>query len=863
MRQRRKQLDLTREALAYRVGCADATIKKIESGLRRPSRQMAELILGELGIAPSEQPALLLLARTAPHADDSFAQESLEARQVPPPVLRAVLPRPRTPLLGRDRELTAIAAYVTTHQIQLITVTGPPGVGKTRLAIEVAHAYRAQTGHEVLYVALEELATPALVLTSLAHAIGVQSSDANLLSQIVRLLAGRTLLCVLDTIEHSDALSPLLNTLIGTLPELQILVTSRNVLGIYGEQVLRLPPLDLPDTRRVVPLTAALQSPAVALFSARARAADGQFTLDNTNCTAVCELCVALDGIPLAVELVAAQVALLTPAEILNELQHGGQSASRPWQQRMLAHPMRAAIERTYQQLHPASQLLFCTLGVFHATFTLDALEQIVDVPTPTAPLGTLALDLVQRSLLTRETIAGRTHFRLLRSLRDDALERLRSDPSYDSVLDRHARYYVQFAEAAQPYLLNPNQDWLTHLEHALPNIRAAVQWSVTHVAPDYAYRFVAALWPFWRMQGTQHEGLEVAKTVFGLALDVPLLRANAYYGAAWLALDTGDLTRSSAWFSSSLDFFRTLQDLGGQVRALQGCGLAQLGGNNAAAALIVFNESLKLCQHIGDRTEEAWTLLNISRANLQLDQLDTAYAAAAHALDLFTELQHQRGLMYTLQQRALLALYIGDFAEAARMLTQSLTMIREYADRSGMAITLRDLGRVALFDHDDEQAEALLSESAALSHEIGLTWCMALCRAHLASIALHRAQLPVARALLAETLGIWQQVSDSDLWVIQILEITIDFYIETAQWLVAATILSAITHIQHEAAIKPHYANKVNTAAQLERLHAELDDPTFARAFADGVALTIAEVVQLARAELYATPSRLNHEPV
>jgi transcriptional regulator with XRE-family HTH domain len=421
VRQQRKQMDLTQALLARRVGCAEATIKKIEAGLRRPSRQIAQLIVSQFEVAPEHSASLIELAR-----QPAITHKRVLHRMNPSDV-EQLIPLSPAALLGRSGELSTLTAMVLDPSVRLVSITGPPGVGKSRLALQVVEHSQKRFENGGVFVGLRNMKDPAEMLVAISRTVGLGEVSCDVvIDHLVGVFGNTETLLVLDNIEQLVGAVPFLERLLASCARLSLLVTTDNVLGMYCEQVFRVQPLPLPKIDGTLDLDALGKTPAIALFVARALAADSAFVLDQNNAVAVAELCVALDGLPLAIELAAERSAALSPFELLDDAYHrhsllstGGSISG--------CDRLCQSVERSFRALSPTEQTLFLSLSRFSDSFTIECAEigagTLRNWPEISyEDLRSGLLSLVQRSLLIRERSGAATSkFRMLKPIRDRA----------------------------------------------------------------------------------------------------------------------------------------------------------------------------------------------------------------------------------------------------------------------------------------------------------------------------------------------------------------------------------------------------------------------------------------------------------
>ena len=498
----------------------------------------------------------------------------------------AELPVPLTAFIGREQELASVRSLLLDPAVRLLTLTGPPGVGKTRLAIQAVSEAADSFQEAPAFVALAALRDPNLVMPAIARNFGVQeSADRSLEEGLRALLVDRSLLLLLDNFEHVLAAGPRLAGLLQACPRLTALVTSRARLRIYGEHNFPVQPLYVPDAGLPASPEEVRRSPAVTLFVACAQSAAPDFALTDDNSPAVARLCRRLDGLPLALELAAPRIALFPPGRLLDHLTRSlslqaGSQRGVPERLRTL----QGAIAWSYDLLSPSEQVLFGRLSVFLGGCALEAAEAVCASPSePQVDVLEGLASLLDQSLVRRAADTEEARFTMLETLREFALARLKTSGEELAVHRAHAAYFRRFAEEAEPGLKGPDQQrWRDRLEVELDNLRAALAWSVD-AAPDPADAECAlytagALWYFWYWRGLPSEGSPA--------------RARALLGAGALAWRQSDYEASRLLLEESVVRWRELGDRRGLAEALHLLGHSYFDQQNYEAARATFEES-------------------------------------------------------------------------------------------------------------------------------------------------------------------------------------------------------------------------------------------------------------------------------
>jgi len=707
LKARRRVLDLTQAELAGRVGCATAMIKKIEQDERRPSKEIAIRLAQALELPAAEHTAFVRSARGQLAADQlaivglPVELPPLQTLHAPPGAPKANLPLQLTSFIGREQELATLHQRLLDPQVRLLTLTGPGGSGKTRLALAVAEQLVESFRDGVTFVALAPLSDPELVLPTIAQTLGLrESSGQTLRESLTYILRSQERLLLLDNFEQVLAAATDVATLLAAAPGLKVLVTSRSVLHLVGEHDVPVQPLALPDPQHLPDLDDLSQCEAVALFIQQACAVNPDFRLTRANAPAVAEICARLDGLPLAIELAAARSTLLTPQALARRLDHRltlltGGARDRPARHQTL----RVAIDWSYDLLEGEEQALFRRLGVFVGSWTVEATEVVCS--SDDSRLESLdGLQALLDTSLIRQTEGpeGEPRLTMLETVREYALEQLAANGETEALRQQHAAYYLLLSETAAPKLRGPDQaTWLARLEREHNNVRAVLAWSLAG-APGgeqatIGLRLAVAVWDFWARQGFGREGkrwfadLLARSEVNPAGSEARLLRARALLAAGNLALYRGDAHVAQPLLDESQALFQALGDTWGTAYVLQSLGLIANEQGNPQRAISLMEQSLALFRALGDRWAIGCTLLFLA-----FPQLDMAGSG---------DTQDNR-------------------SRACELLEESLAHIRHVGDVYVIASTLVLLGSVVGKQGDGRRARVLLEEALRLADEIG-----------------------------------------------------------------------------------------------------------------------------------------------
>jgi predicted ATPase len=665
------------------------------------------------------------LARELAAIRDRFAEKPMKQVEARP----ANLPAQRTGFVGREREVTLAKELLLRPDVRLVTITGPGGIGKTRLGVQVANALTENFPGNIHFVPLAPLSDPALIPSVMVQAMGIRAaggqSPLQILNENLQDPQRAPILLLLDNFEHVMEAAPMVAALLAMGPNLKILVTSRAALHVYGEHEFPVPPLALPDTRSKPSVQVLSECPAVVLFVQRAIAAKPDFELNGQNALAVAEICARLDGLPLAIELAAARVKVLSPSSMLTRLQSRLQlltGGSRDLPQRQ--QTLRAAMDWSYDLLSAAEQKLFERLSVFVGGSNLEGVEAVCDAK---ADLELDLLDgmasLVDKSLVQQaEQTIGESRFVMLQTIHEYAFEKLEASGEKALTKRAHAAYCLILAEEeATEQNAAEVANWLEHMTLEHDNFRAALEWLTETGDAAWGLRLGAALFRYWEMREYFVEGRDQLGKVLKLAgAAAPTkARARALFAAGVLAGEQGDYASADAMVGESLDITRQLGDKQGVAVSLN--ALAVLGRDRGAVevARFQFEDALQLWRELGDQKAIARALSNL--ANVVKLQGDNARALSLYAecLSIFQELGDGTGVAWSINYQGDVARDQGDSAAARILYERALTIFRELDDRWGIAGTLADLGSLAREQQSYSAAHSLYGESLRIFKDL------------------------------------------------------------------------------------------------------------------------------------------------
>jgi predicted ATPase/DNA-binding CsgD family transcriptional regulator len=787
------------------------------------------------------------------------------------------VPHPITPLIGREHEVQQACGMLKDPKVRLLTVTGPGGVGKTRLALQVALDLQQAFADGYCFVPLDHVTTNEQAVLTIAQTLGLREIRKQLsFEDLQTFLREKHLLVVLDNFEQLLAAAPLLPKLLSTCPKLKIMVTSRAVLRMQSEYQLTVPPLAVPDLQHMPAPEALMQFGAVALFVQRAQAIKPDFRVTQENAGVIAAICAQLDGLPLALELAAAYSKLLSFHVLLARLEQPLEVLTRggpdlPVRQQTLRNTM----QWSYELLSPAEQRLFRRLAVFVGGCTLEVAEVVCTAPGEVStPVMEAAASLVDTSLLQRvELESEQWRLQMLETIRAYGLELLAASGELESTRHAHARYYLELAEQAEPALLDMQQrSWLEVLERERGNLVAALHWLVACKETEAALRLVGALGQFWFLRGYLSQGRNLLEQALaasrpGDASVSGQVRAKALYAAGWLAYWQFDIERATVLLEESLELSRQVGATTGMAAALDILGIVEYSHRgHFAAGQALLEESLRLYREAGDWVGIATVLKALGIQAHYRGEFARVHELCGESLTLFRESGDSWNIALLLHILGWASYCQGAYAAARRLSEESVALFRRLGNPGFTAKALTILACEVAALGEEAKAASLLEEAMALGEQGENKEDLARTLCALGRLALRQGKLTQARMRYREgvttLLNSWRagRLTVRTIWVLaSCLEGLgeIAFSQGQATWTVqlyaSAETLRVAGECRNPIGIEQPFYERTLTEARTQ-----LGEETFAALWAEGRAMTPEEVLAAEGQSTLGNASRL-----
>lgn len=674
------------------------------------------------GFSTPEELRALVQDDLAVMLTERFAAPAPPARKQEPDHAFPVQP---TPFVGRVRDVETVRGLLTGHDARLVTLTGPGGIGKSRLAFEAARPLDSHFPGGMTPVLLGPLADASLVVPAIARALGVrESADRSTLEAVAEHVADSARLLILDNFEHVLPAGQAVRELLLSCPRLKVLVTSRAALQLTGEHVFRVEPLSLPALANVRTVEDARGCDAVALFADRARVANPSFVLTDANVAQVVEVVDRLDGLPLSIELAAARARLLSPQGLLDRLDDRFRLLSRgPRDLPERQQTLRGLLDWDYELLTEDERATWRRTSVFAGGFTLDAAEKVVCDRGGEFELLDSLDSLIRKSLLLREDVPeGEPRFSMLNTLKEYASEKLAESDELDVIARRHSEYFLALAETAAGRLRKDDQvRWLNVLEHEHDNMRAVLRTAIRLGDATLELRLASRLTRFWEYHAHLTEGQRWLEGALSRSAGVdPDLRADGLEGAAILALAQGELKRATAQMEECVEIRRALGDPARLGVSLRYLALIRLDRGDTESARELLDQALALQREAGNEGEIATVLSNIGILAIHDEAWEYAADLYQQSLELFARAGDTLGMARAMLNLSDVRLHTRDLDEARDLLEQSLKMFEQLGMRWDIAYVIENLGGVAAYSGSPADAARLIGAADRAREEMG-----------------------------------------------------------------------------------------------------------------------------------------------
>lgn len=769
-----------------------------------------------------------------------------ETSGLPEPVWK--VPATPMPFIGREEELAQLRELLLNPQVRLVTLLGPGGIGKTHLGLQVAMEMREHFADGVCFVPLAAISDPVLVVPAIAKGLGIREiSERPLYEQVKVALSNRHLLLLLDNFEQVLKAASQLPELLAECPQLKILVTSRARLHIHGEYEFTVPPLALPDLKQPVEHDTLSQNAAVALFVQRAQMVRHDFRITPTNARAVAEICVRLDGLPLAIELAAARIRSLASQPLLERLVSRLLDVVTSTDQDVddRQRTLRNTIAWSYDLLGSEEQQLFRRLAVFVGSWNLETVEALYQaLGDSTLHVWDGVESLLDKSLLQPAGQEGEGRLRLLETIREYGLERLDTSGEAEVTRRAHARYYLRLVQEAEPHLKGEQQmTWLARLEQEQENLRAALSWFIERGEAESALHFCGALWWFWRQRGYWSEGRRWLEAALGLpqARGSTVARARALWAAGDLAYFQDGNQTARSLLEESVSLCRALGAEKDLAIALGTLGvLVRMQGDREAAGPLL-EESEQLCRTLGSDWELAYLLRKLAEHAAQAGELKQAVEYAQESFTLAQKLGDKSLIATVLSTLGNIAARQGDVTQAIAYNQESLALARELGDKLLVALALNNLGYFTALS-GDQVLTNYAQEALTVVRELGDRMYITRTLHTLGYVATHNGNLAQAKIWYREALSVAQEIR-GEIEIGLILCGLAMIAAAEGQLLQAAHLLGAVeTRLDINVDMSP--AERTEYQHTVESVRKQLDRKAFAAALNEGRTMTLEQVL-------------------
>lgn len=830
LRKQRRALDLSQQAFANQVGCAEVTLRRIEAGTLKPSKELASILLEKLGIPETERLQWISFARGL----SGFPNSSIPVSKKP----ITNLPAPLTTFIGREKEQSDVIELITKHR--LVTLTGLGGIGKTRLSTKVGEQVLRDYDDGVWFVEFAPVLDPLLVPRTTAIAIGLRDEPQRpVIDMLSDYLTEKQTLIILDNCEHlPGACAQLAEILLRRCSRLKILATSREPLNITGEALYRVPSLGLPKVQPI--LDTFRNYEAIQLFEERAQLVQFDFSLTLENAASVAQICQRLDGIPLAIELAAAKVAVFSTEQITNQLHESfnllaeGSRTALPRQQ-----TLRASINWSWNLLTESEQTLMWQLSVFAGGWTLEAAQSVCD-----GNVLFLLNSLVAKSLVVVNQRAN-VRYSFHETIRQYAREKVLEAGDLETLRDKHLAYFVKLVEQAEPELYRSNQVfWLNKLDDERDNFRLALEWSLA-MDVESGLRLIVGARFFWDARGNFQEVEGWLAQLLKHSKQTDSLRARALVIYAKVLTDRGAFTEAQKIANQSLELSRAISDKQAEAFSLWGLGVTIGFKGDVRQGIPLIEQSLVLYKSLRDKLGQAIALdwLSIDR-----NDRERTKANVVEGMSLYRELGHLSGIAMCLADLAQLLIDGGEFSSLQPLLEEAHMIYRQLGNQWGEAWVLLLYGMLAARQGDYQQAYDYFQQSILLYEKVGVSWS-AWSRVQMAYALLREGNIVQARETFELSLQQFQK-RDYVNGLIYTIEGIASWCVNQRQPERAARLFAWADAMREKIGDRRPPFEQDSVERDLTLIRSHLDDIAFEKAYQTGRAMTLEQVIALARQE-------------
>ncbi len=830
LRKQRRALDLSQKALADQVGCAEVTLRRIETDRLKPSKALANIILEKIGIPDADRPQWISFARGLSGFPTSTTPSSNE------PITN--LPTPLTTFIGREKEQADVMKLIAKHR--LVTLTGAGGIGKSRLSMKVGEQIAEGYLDGVWLIELAPILDPSLLPPTTALILGLREDPKrSVIDMLCDILREKRMLLLFDNCEHVlDACAQLIHALLKTCPQLKILTTSREPLNMTGEAIYRVPSLGLPNQQQVLDTFRNYES--IQLFEERAQLVQFDFSLTMENVPFVAQICQRLDGIPLAIELAAAKVGVFSTEQIAKQLHDSVILLAQETRATLARHQtLRASINWSWNLLTEPEQKLLQQLSVFAGGWILEAAQAVCD-----GDVLTLLNSLVSKSLIVMNQRTG-THVRYSfhETIRQYAQEKALEAGGSEAIRDKHLAYFVKLVEQAEPELYRSNQVfWFKKLDDELDNFRKALDWALaTDVAAGL--RIAAVPWRFWQRRNNFQELGNWLRRLLERYPEHDSLRARALVSYCIYVIRHGDIVGARKAAEQGLQLARSVADL--QTEALSLLYLGVTFHDEYLWQGVQFQEqSLALYRTLEDPIGQAAALYWLGWKKGRHDSEDPK-PLLLESLQLYRDLGNLTGIADCLSELAVQALWAGDFSSPLPWLEEARKLYHDLGNQSDEAGIVNGFGTLAYGQGDYQKARACFEESLTLYGRVGVWWSM-FASVGLAYMELRQGHVQKARAGFAEVIQRAHKESYIELllWATEGLA---SLQVDQRQFECAARLFAWIDAMREKLHNSRPFIEQKFYERDMAVIHTKLDDTEFAKISEEGRAMALEQAVALA----------------